>query len=207
MLEKLFLSGNVISQFMHVLPISLLAAVVFVYVRRCSRKRRFSSVNKEREAVLAVFVCYLTGLLSLVWTPNNFWTYIWFYLFNGYPGTTIGPLFKLEYSLIPSIVRYWRGELTGGSWVQFMAVGNVLMFIPLGFLLPLLDRKVQAKNMVFVFFSCSLLIEIIQPVFGRSFDVDDLIYNTIGAALGFALFALFRMLCPKTVAGCRVPGE
>ena len=38
MLEKLFLSGNVISQFMQVLPISLLAAVVFVYVRRCSRK-------------------------------------------------------------------------------------------------------------------------------------------------------------------------
>ena len=69
MLEKLFLSGNVISQFMQVLPISLLAAVVFVYVRRCSRKRRFSSVNKEREAVLAVFVCYLTGLLSLVWPP------------------------------------------------------------------------------------------------------------------------------------------
>ena len=91
MLEKLFLSGNVISQFMQVLPISLLAAVVFVYVRRCSRKRRFSSINKEREAVLAVFVCYLTGLLSLVWTPNNFWTYIWFYIFQRNLGTIALP--------------------------------------------------------------------------------------------------------------------
>ena len=203
MLEKLFLSGSIVSQFMRVLPVSLLAAVIFACVRRTRRGKRLAPANGYREVALTVFVCYLTGLLSLVWTPSNFWTYIWYYLFHGIPGTEIGRLFVLEYNLVPSILLYLRGELTGGSWVQFMALGNVLMFVPLGLLLPLIDRRVRWRNMLFVFFGCSLLIEVVQPVVGRSFDVDDLIFNTLGGVLGFLLFALVRRIFPRAVAQCR----
>ena len=203
MLKKLFLSSSVISQFMQVLPISLLAAVIFVYACHAKLGRRFTHVNRYREAALTVFVCYLTGLLALVWTPSNFWTYIWYYLLNGFPGTEIGRLFVLEYNLVPSIILYWKGELTGGSWTQFMAFGNVMMFLPLGLLLPAIDRRISWRNMLFVFFGCSLLIEVFQPVVGRSFDVDDLIYNTLGGILGFLLFALWQKVFPKAVARCR----
>ena len=203
MLKRLFLSSSILSQFLQVLPISLLVALIFFCVRHAGRGRRFSPANGYREAALTVFVCYLTGLLSLVWTPNNFWTYIWYYLFHGFPGTEIGRLFVLEYNLVPSILLYWKGELIGGSWVQFMAVGNVLMFLPLGLLLPTIDRRVSWRNMVFVFFGCSLLIEVVQPVVGRSFDVDDLIYNTLGGILGFLLFALGQRIFPGVVAQCR----
>ena len=57
--------------------------------------------------------------------------------------------------------------------------------------------------MLFVFFGCSLLIEVVQPVVGRSFDVDDLIFNTLGGVLGFLLFALVRRIFPRAVAQCR----
>ena len=65
MLERLFLSGSIVSQFMRVLPVSLLAAVIFACVRRTRRGKRFAPVNGYREVALTVFVCYLTGLLSL----------------------------------------------------------------------------------------------------------------------------------------------
>lgn len=203
MLNRLFLSGSIVSQFIQVLPVSLMAAAVFACVRQAKRRRRFASINERREVVLTIFVCYLTGLLALVWTPSNFWTYIWYYLLNGSPGTEIGRLFILEYNLVPSIILYWKGELTGGSWVQFMAFGNVLMFLPLGLLLPFVDRRINWRNMLLVFFGCSLLIEVIQPVVGRSFDVDDLIYNTFGGILGFLLFVLVRKIFPRVVSQCR----
>lgn len=203
MLKKFFLSGSIVSQFIQVLPVSLMAAAVFAYVRHAKRRRRFASINERREVVLTIFVCYLTGLLALVWTPSNFWTYIWYYLLNGSPGTEIGRLFVLEYNLVPSIILYWKGELTGGSWVQFMAFGNVLMFLPLGLLLPFVDRRINWRNMLLVFFGCSLLIEVIQPVVGRSFDVDDLIYNSLGGISGFLLFSLVRKIFPRVVSRCR----
>lgn len=96
MMKKLFLPGSAMSQFMQVLSIGLLTAAVFMYVRRRRRKRRFSSVNRGLEVVPTVFVCYLAGLLPLARTSGNFWTYIWFYLFCGYPGTTIRPMLGCE---------------------------------------------------------------------------------------------------------------
>lgn len=66
MLERLFLSGSIVSQFMRVLPVSLLAAVIFACVRRTRCGKRFTPTNGYREVALTVFVCYLTGLLSLV---------------------------------------------------------------------------------------------------------------------------------------------
>lgn len=74
-------------------------------------------------------------------------------------------------------------------------LGNVIIFIPLGFLLPILmDRVRKLSVLLLVSFGVTLSFETIQllyPLLG-SFDVDDLILNTFGALLGFLGFLLLR---------------
>jgi glycopeptide antibiotics resistance protein len=65
--------------------------------------------------------------------------------------------------------------------------GNVIGFIPFGFILPLLMKKFQRLSAVMLASFClSLTFEILQLLFEfGSFDVDDLILNTLGGMLGY----------------------
>ncbi|EKN71541.1 hypothetical protein BABA_00865 [Neobacillus bataviensis LMG 21833] len=65
--------------------------------------------------------------------------------------------------------------------------GNIIGFVPFGFILPLLAKKFQKLSAVTVATFClSLTFELLQLVFEfGSFDVDDLILNTIGGILGY----------------------
>ena len=77
--------------------------------------------------------------------------------------------------------------------IDFMAYGlNVLLFIPLGFLLPFiwLDSA-SVKYIGFFGAALSLLVEASQLLNNRRTDVDDLILNTVGALLGFILYKIF----------------
>lgn len=72
---------------------------------------------------------------------------------------------------------------------------NVLLFVPLGFLLPLVWAKTDRVLTIIVSgFSLSLLIEMFQLLNNRATDVDDLIMNVLGAVLGYLLFKLFVRL-------------
>lgn len=69
---------------------------------------------------------------------------------------------------------------------------NVLLFVPLGILVPLIwDRLCRTLPMLGVSFGFSLLIELSQLLNNRSTDVDDLILNTLGGLVGFGLFRLW----------------
>ena len=72
-----------------------------------------------------------------------------------------------------------------GSWVKTMLIGNIAMFLPLGFFLPFVTEKVNRKNIFVVAIVVPLGVELLQMVFGRSLDVDDLICNFIGIVIGF----------------------
>ena len=45
---------------------------------------------------------------------------------------------------------------------------------------------------VFFCFLMSLGIELLQPFFGRTSDITDLITNLIGGVLGYGLYAIFK---------------
>jgi glycopeptide antibiotics resistance protein len=64
-------------------------------------------------------------------------------------------------------------------------VGNVVMFAPVGFLLPLATR-LRFVGATAVCALLSVAIETVQLTTGRSFDVDDVLLNTAGGALGAA---------------------
>ena len=74
---------------------------------------------------------------------------------------------------------------------------NILLMVPFGFGLPFISNNC-AKKVVVLGMLFSLAIELTQWLTGclagvtfRVADVNDLIFNTLGAALGYALFAGF----------------
>lgn len=100
---------------------------------------------------------------------------------------------QYRYNLIPfvEIRRFWVYRKQLG----FMAVvtnlfGNVIGFLPFGFILPvILDKMRSGWLIVLAGFGLSVTVEVIQLITKvGSFDVDDMILNTAGATLGYLLF-------------------
>lgn len=73
---------------------------------------------------------------------------------------------------------------------------NLMLFIPLGFLLPvaLKDNKWNCKKVVIVGFLLSFCIEFLQLFGGRMFEIDDIVANSSGALLGYLLFETFNAI-------------
>lgn len=71
---------------------------------------------------------------------------------------------------------------------------NVVMFMPLGFLLPVyFERYRQWARTLAAGFLTSVTVELIQLFTFRATDVDDLLMNTLGAVVGFlAAKLIFR---------------
>lgn len=95
-----------------------------------------------------------------------------------------------HYNLVPlreikRFLQYWK--VLGIGTVMINLVGNVVAFMPFGMFLPLFwERCRRFWRTALYGFELSLFVEIQQLIFKvGSFDVDDLILNTIGAAAGF----------------------
>lgn len=87
---------------------------------------------------------------------------------------------------------------------------NVVLFLPLGFLLPVIWPCMRSLGRVALSgLSVSLLIELSQLLNPRSSDVDDLLMNTLGAVLGYLAFrvlaGLLRRDAKRTPAGKGAP--
>lgn len=87
-------------------------------------------------------------------------------------------------------------------------VGNIVMFIPLGFLLPLLFIKCRDfKSLIKYSFAISLLIESIQLILSlflikapfRIFDINDLLLNTLGGITGYILYINVKKIFKKEI--------
>ena len=88
---------------------------------------------------------------------------------------------------IISTINFIKGCI---SWkdIVIIVVGNVVMFIPFGFLGWIFPRFKDLKTLIFAFVSAITIVEALQ-YFTRMgiFEVDDIILNTFGVFLGFLL--------------------
>lgn len=162
----------------HLLPLlgtGLAAGCVYLLIRAAWGKKAGKAFHWELELPRVLFVSYLACLLLLVWEPGG-------YLFSG------------AFDLMPTLLLWLQGTYTIGPWVAAMWVGYALLFLPLGFLLPCLFGRVHGRNILPWTMAAVLFLELVQPVLGRSFDIDDLICGMVGALLGFLLFRGLRVL-------------
>lgn len=70
--------------------------------------------------------------------------------------------------------------------------GNLVMLMPLGFMLPII-RKVSLKQVLLIAFCFSAGIELTQFITGRGLmEFDDVFNNTVGAVLGYKVYDVLR---------------
>ena len=72
---------------------------------------------------------------------------------------------------------------------------NIILFMPLGFLLPYIWPKLNLWKTVLLAFIISATIETTQYIaHWGCLDIDDIINNTLGACIGYSCFALYKRL-------------
>ena len=187
-------SGSVMGYFLQALPVAIFVGILYIVIRTVFLKKQNRQIQGLSEVLRVLFVCYLTGLVSLVVLPANFWLCIYDEIFFGWWDGLRERFHIGDVNLVPSVIKCLAGELSLGSWVKTMLVYNILMFVPFGFFLPLTTKIKSFRKMIWVAAAMPVCVEVLQLVFGRSFDADDLICNFIGILAGAALaFAALKI--------------
>lgn len=89
----------------------------------------------------------------------------------------------------------WITETYEMGWARMIEqlILNILMFIPLGFLAPMVFQSLRRLWSAAAFsLCCTVFIEVFQYFTGRAADIDDVIMNLLGGVLGFFVFALLN---------------
>lgn len=114
--------------------------------------------------------------------------------------------YRYNLTLFHEIRRYIRNVGTIGLEIfAINLLGNIVVFMPFGIFVPLLAEK--KRGIIFTTIVTALfsfVIETIQLVTKHgSFDVDDIVLNTLGGMLGFLLYALWNKVKGKKRNGIR----
>lgn len=101
--------------------------------------------------------------------------------------------YRYNLVLFQEIRRFWVYRSRVGYLAAFLNLaGNVIGFLPFGFILPVIGKRMRNGVLVTICGFClSLFVESIQLICKVGcFDVDDLLLNTLGAVLGYLLFVI-----------------
>ena len=132
--------------------------------------------NLRKSAYYCVFCLYLSAVFSLVGIPNV---------------TYFRPEANLNLIPFAGIVADIKNSIL-----------NVMLFVPLGLFLPVLWEQFRKLHSAVVFgFSMSLVIELLQLLTYRATDVNDLITNSLGTAVGYLLSKSFACRHPAIGKG------
>lgn len=158
----------------------LISMIVLLPVFGVLNSIRFHST---RESLLYyVFASYLSAV----------------YLFVGMP-TLQFVRFELSLTLIPFLPMIYDFKNT---------LLNIILFVPLGIMLPCLWKKYKNLRTVLMFsFGLSLSIELLQVFTYRATDINDIITNTCGALLGFSFFKAISHIIPSVTKFARRKNE
>lgn len=154
----------------------------FSFLRTQFFSKQKKKSNRKRERLLLAFSTYCLWLLFFLLIDNE-------RLEMG--GVLLGidtDLADWKLNLIPfaTIKAFWRyGSFTG----MFLNIfGNILIAVPLGFLSPVLFRRLKDLRPLFLLYGgIFLLVETVQYFTGRSADIDDWLLNMLGIFLGYVL--------------------
>lgn len=176
--------------------LALPVAVVF-YLLTPLRQRRLRKLNltsgTAREICLMLFVMSVCGILSVTLRPPAGW---------GSPLPEKKELWE-NLNLIPfRMFRIYGYYLRWGNFLYILInfIGNMLVFLPLGFFPALLFRKARWWRSVLIGGGISTFVEFGQFFLMRQSDIDDVLLNALGALLGYWTFLLLRKIAPTTTS-------
>ena len=142
----------------------------------------------KREALLLLMYINLAVLIRFVFYP--------FFTVNGEVQPLIinmSSLQPLRVNLIP-LVNILDYDIKREAAINI--IGNISMFIPTGVIMPILYKRLDCFwKVLLAGAGLSFVIEVIQLLFpGSVTDIDDLILNTLGVAVGYGIYAACKRL-------------
>ena len=147
-----------------------------------TKYERKSAMLKERHQklyyiIITLFVVYLLFLVWVILFKLEF---------------SLSGLDKIrEYNFIP--FHYEDGHDIGFHFSE--VIDNILIFIPAGIYLCLLFKKIPFWGRAGLIFAISLALECSQYILAvGSFDITDLITNTVGGLIGIGIYLIGRAL-------------
>lgn len=148
--------------------------------------KRQRQIRWKREAVLLLMYSNLAVIIRFVFFPRA--------LVNGHVQPLVfdpATAFPFRMNLVPFVLLFDYDNVRDIIW---NVVGNMAMLIPSGIVLPVVYKKLNSFwKVVAAGALISLCIELLQlPFPSRATDVDDLILNTLGIAVGYGIYAAFK---------------
>ncbi|UQS83425.1 VanZ family protein [Bombilactobacillus thymidiniphilus] len=164
--------------------------LIFVILRIAFLVWRSQKIVWWHEFYLVLLVIYLLLLLCLTVFRQHYFPWEFHPLWHR--------SFK-EINWLP-LVETWK--LTNGkSLIDFFynSCGNVVWFLPLGLLLPVLSSRLHSfVRVVGIGLCLSVLIESLQFILNTGVsDIDDVIFNTLGTILGYAIWSIVQRISRK----------
>lgn len=153
--------------------------------------RLLARVPLRRAVAEGLFAAYVLAMLVVVFLPLRALT------------PDDGPYLWANVNLVPTHTMIQYIQTIPGRAVQQL-VGNIVLFIPLGFLLPVLGARFRrpaataaAALAVSVGIELIQLAMLISRASQRSVDVDDIILNVTGAVLGYLAWRVAHSLTAR----------
>ncbi len=182
------------------LPYMVAALIIFLITRFIYYRKEgvpFRKINKYHEIGLLLLILFVTGLASKTVLPT-------FYFHEGHIGVMGYGYEEVidKLNLIPfNKITETQNVISRGIWSYFIVevLGNIGMFIPIGFALPMLWKRYEKLWVTaLTCLAASLFIELVQLITPlRATDVDDLIMNTLGGIIGYLIYLLIRRLSKR----------
>ncbi|MCU6736492.1 VanZ family protein [Diplocloster agilis] len=149
-----------------------------------------STAKIIKTAGMLLFLLYIIGLVYFMFFAEEY---------GRMPGERTYSYNLVLFQEIKRFIKY--RDVLGPMAVLTNLVGNVVGFMPFGFILPIIHRgSRQFLWITLLTFQLSLLIEVTQLIFKvGSFDVDDLLLNTIGGMLGYLVFWICNKIRRKYI--------
>jgi len=175
----------------------VIALPVYIIVRIIFTRIKHTKKNIPREFVLALF-CIFSFALAIILIRTDFNHGNPFNILDGVD--EIKSLRSIEYRVnyipLKTIGSYILNPSAYNDFIIYENLfGNVLIFLPIGFAMPLLWKHWQRFYRIFLFgLLAPVAIEIIQLFTGRSADIDDVILNCLGVLVGYLSFQILNYI-------------
>lgn len=181
--------GKVLEYIVNAIPYMLFSLSMIVLVRGIllfKIKKNGQKINWYHEIGLWMFILFLVSVASQTIIPKLEFG-------NVAPGIVNRNL-SGNINFIPGMVfvDIYRECFVNHSLLYFVInfVGNICLFLPIGFGIALLWNDISYKKIVCIALAASMLIELCQLPQARGTDIDDLWINALGALLGYLIYRL-----------------
>ena len=153
-------------------PMLIISIVIMVSVRITYLVKNKAKFVLYKELLMLVFAIYILCLFQVVTFQDNI----------SLSGNNFIP-FK-------EIFRY---NITSRLFLKNV-IGNMIMFLPFGFFISYYIEPDTIKPILVLTLIASLAIEVVQLLIGRVFDIDDILLNLIGGAIGYSIYHVMRKI-------------